>query len=103
MNYANQYGHSDVYPFEVVNTVSMKTLEIRPMGYKLTEGWKPEFILGGFAGHCTNQQSQTYDYHQLPDEPVIRIRKHKNDKWFDKSGNRYVLSEKPRRFYDYNF
>lgn len=103
MQYANQHGYSDVTPYEIINWVSDKTIEVRLMAYKLDEDWKPEFHAGGFSAHCSNQSEQRYTYSSDEEEPIRRIRLHKNGRWFDKNGNQYRLSEKPRRFYDYNF
>lgn len=102
-NYANQYGYSDVTPYEIIRRVSDKTIEVRLMAYKLDEDWKPEFHAGGFAAHCSNQHEQRYTYSSDEQEPIRRIRLHKNGRWYDKNGNSYRLADKPRRFYDYNF
>ena len=31
------------------------------------DDWKPEFIPGGFAGHCVNNAEQRYAYQPNPD------------------------------------
>ena len=54
MKYANQIGWSDVEPFEVVNVISDKTLEIRRMDTEKDESVKLNFIQGGFVAHCDN-------------------------------------------------
>lgn len=101
--YANLHGWTDVYPYEIVRVVSDKTLEIRLMKAELDPNWKPEIIVGGFAGHCVNNQEQKWIYESNPEAEVIRIRKKKDrDEWTN-NGNRYVVSSKPQRFYDYNF
>jgi hypothetical protein len=102
MKYANEIGYSDVEPHEVVCEVSAKTLEIRAMDAERDPTWKPEFIPGGFAGHCINQSEQRWTYASNEQRPIIRIRLSKRG-WKDKHGNRYVLADKPRKFYDYNF
>jgi hypothetical protein len=102
MKYANEVGYSDVEPHEVIREVSDKCLEIRAMDAKRDPTWKPEFIPGGFAGHCTNQSSQRWTYSSNEERPTFRIRLGKRG-WKDKHGNRYVLADKPRKFYDYNF
>jgi hypothetical protein len=60
--HANHSGWSDVHPYEIVRVVSPKTIEIRVMDAELDKNWKPEIIAGGFAGHCTNQGAQKWDY-----------------------------------------
>jgi len=104
MQYANHYGYSDVNPFEIVRAVSEITLEIRSMNAKRSN---PEndlgFAPGGFFGHCSRQDEQEWTITPNPEAPVIRIRKDKRGRWKDKWGNRYGLSDKPRKFHDYNF
>lgn len=102
MQYANHHGYTDVTPYEVVRVISDKTIEIREMNATLVEGWKPEFTPGGFAAHCLNNYDQSYNYFSSPESPVIRARKHKNGKWKSKFGE-HILSDKPLKFYDYNF
>jgi hypothetical protein len=51
---------------------------------KLSEGWKPEFIVGGFAGHCVNQSEQTYDYQPDPNGALVTVTLRR---WKDEEGN----------------
>ena len=99
--YMNLYGYSDVHPFEIVRWVSAKTVEIRGMKATLAPDWKPEFIPGGFAAHCVNQCEQTYTYESNPDAPVLRARLGKKG-WKSRLGM-HDLSDKPKKFRDYNF
>jgi hypothetical protein len=101
--YANHYGYSDIHPFEVVRVVSEQTLDIRRMVAVLDPTWKAEIIPGGFAGHCTNQSEQRWTYSSDPSFTTTRIRLNKKGRWFDKYGDRYCLSDEPRRFHDFNF
>ena len=103
MKYANQFGWSDVEPFEVVRVVSDKTLEIRRMDTEKDESVKLEFHVGGFSAHCSNQSDQKWIITSQPDASVIRIRLSKNKGWRCANGSRYVLADAPRKFYDYNF
>ena len=102
MNYANKLGYSDVEPYEVIRAVSGITLEIRHMNSVRDPEWKPEIIPGGFAGHCVNQHEQRWIITSDPSARVIRIRLGKKG-WKDKHGNRYSVSDSPRKFHDYNF
>ena len=102
MKYANQFGYSDVSPNEIVRAVSAITLEIRAMRAERDPEWKPEIIPGGFAGHCVNQHEQRWIITSDLNAPVIRIRLGKKG-WKDRHGNRYNVSDSPRKFYDYNF
>jgi len=100
--YANHYGYSDVYPFEVVRRISDKTIEIREMDAERDESVELKWVAGGFAGHCVNQRDQRWHITSNPENRVIRIRLGKQG-WKDKHGRKFGLSDKPTRFYDYNF
>ena len=102
MNYANHYGYSDVYPFEVVKVVSDKTVEIREMDAERDDSVRLEWAVGGFAGHCTNQRDQKWNIKSNCENPVVRIRLGKQG-WKDKHGRKFGLSEQPVRFHDFNF
>jgi hypothetical protein len=102
MNYANHYGYSDVNPYEVVKVISDKTIEVREMDSEKDPSWVPNWHVGGFAGHCSNQQEQKWFIKSNAENPVVRIRLGKQG-WKDKNGRKFGLSEQPVRFYDYNF
>lgn len=103
--YANHYGWSDVEPYEIVRVVSPKCLEVRPMDAKQTkesiEEQKKSFAVGGFMGH-TDNSVQRWEITSNPEYETIRIRLHKDGKWYH-GGMKFKLSDKPRKFYDYNF
>jgi hypothetical protein len=84
--YANRHGYSDVEPVEILRAISAKTLDVREMkaGKNLVE---LEFSPGGFVGHFHNQHKQAYEI--------------TSD--LDKHGQRHVLADRPRKFYDFNF
>lgn len=106
--HANQYGYSEVYPFEIVRIISETTVEIRRMRTEKDPEWKPEISVGGFAGHCSNQHKQTWLYFSDESAPVIRMRKVKPSyrngfrNWKSAYGY-HKLDTKPVYFYDYNF
>jgi len=101
MKYANQLGYSDVSPYEVVKVISEKTIEIRAMDTEALP-WKRDFHPGGFFGHTSNQEDQKWKITSNVNNPVFRVRLNKKG-WQDKYGGRYSLSDKPVKFYDYNF
>lgn len=103
MQYANHVLHSDVYPAEVIRSVSDKTLVIRPMRAVMDQEWKPEVHAGGFSDHCSNNHEQRWIITSNPENEEIRIRLNKLGQWLCADGNEYRLSETPRRFYDFNF
>ena len=107
MNYANHYGYTDINPYEIVRHVSRTTIEVREMSAvrenpEDTLGFTP----GGFFGHCDRQTDQKWVITPCPENRVIRIRLSKAKRkagWFNKGRERFVLSDEPRKFYDYNF
>ena len=103
MEFANQCGYSDVNPYEVVRKISEKTIEVRAMDAERDESVKMEFHAGGFSAHCSNQSEQKWNITSNKENPVFRIRLSKNRGWQDKYGNRFKLSNKPHKFYDFNF
>lgn len=103
MKFANQIGYSDVNPYEVIKAISDKTMEIRAMKAEVDSSVKMEFAVGGFVAHCTNQSKQKWIITSSETAKVVRIRKNKKGEWRDASGYKYVLSETPNKYYDYNF
>jgi hypothetical protein len=101
--YMNYRGWSDTEPFEVVNVVSEKCVEIRAMKAERDPSWTPEFVPGGFAGTVVNQGEQRWVISSDPEAPVVRVRLQKSGKWKTASGAEYVPSDVPRKYYDYNF
>lgn len=102
-SFANHYGYSDVNPHEIVRWVSNKTIEIREMNAERDPSYKPEMVLGGFSAVCLNQDEQKWLITSNPKASVFRIRLRKNGYWYDAHGRRYGLSDRPTKFYDYNF
>lgn len=102
MNYANHLGWTDVNPYEVVKVVSEKTIEIREMDAERDLTVAMNFVAGGFSAICTNPHDQKWEIKSNPANHTIRIRYGKKG-WKDKNGRRFVLAEKPCKFYDYNF
>lgn len=102
--YANNAMWSDVRPYEIVRVISDKTIEVREMDAQQHPDWKPDFVSGGFAGHCVNNDDQRNAWAITSNEsnPVIRIRKGKNG-WKNPRAGRFYLSETPNKHHDYNF
>lgn len=114
-------GYSDAYPYEVVEAVSDKTVVVRSMKSTLDPTWKPEMHVGGFAAHCSNQRSQRWIHESDENGSTITIRRKRKPKtrkrysketmtweevteyeWTHK-GTRFVTTDKPYKFHDYNF
>ena len=103
MKFANQYGYSDVTPFEVIRTVSEKTLEVRRMLAVKDDTFKLEFHAGGFLANCSNQRDQRWHISSDSNAKPVRIRLSKDGFWKSADGSKFKLSDNPIRFYDYNF
>ncbi len=67
----------------------------------LNPEFKPEIVAGGFAGHCTNQNEQTYTYERQPESRTETYR------WSEKYGifknDDIKIINGRHEFYDYNF
>ena len=82
--------------------VTPKTVWVQEDKSTLDPEWKPEWLVGGFAGHCVNQASQQWIYERDPDGQVHKFRWSEKYQMFGKP-NEYRLIEGRHHFYDYNF
>ena len=64
--------------------------------------FKPEFVPGGFAAHCTNQEDQTYTYERDPNGETKTFRWSNKFGSYGKPGD-LRLAKGRHEFYDYNF
>ena len=78
------------------------TVTVRQDKATLDPNWKPEFIVGGFAAHCTNQEDQSYTYECDPEGTVYTFRWSNRYCTYGQPGN-LQLTKGRREFYDYNF
>lgn len=104
--FANFSGWSDIEPFEVVKVCTENKVVIRSMQAERAEGWKPEIVSGGFAGHCTNNNDQRKAWDISSDEGgyLVTIRWSKAKlRWQCADGSRYFMSDQPVKKYDFNF
>lgn len=101
-NFANHYGYSDVNPYEIVRWVSDKTIEVRSMNAERDKSVELKFEVGGFAAHCSNINDQKWFITSDESAPVIRLRLTKRG-WKSAGGSYFILSNEPKKFYDYNF
>jgi hypothetical protein len=100
--FANFVGWSDQDPYEIVNIISKKTIEIRAMDTSKNKT-KMKFVANGSARYCKNNYDQEYDYSSNEENPIVRIRLHKDGVWNTSTGLRHFISEEPIKFWDYNF
>lgn len=92
--YINTHLYTDVIPVGKIVGIKSKTVFlIQPI--KATKNkTKMEFIPGGFAGHCTNQWAQEWEYEETG--TIKEFKMSVNDRY-----NR--ISDHPINYYDYNF
>jgi hypothetical protein len=92
--YINRHGYSDIDPIGKIVGIKSKTIVyVQPVvaGDNLT---KMEFVSGGFAGHCVNQNEQRYEFTEEGDVFEMRL----------SNGDKYRrISDRPIKYYDYNF
>ena len=100
MKYANKFGWSDIEPYEVVRSVSAKCVEIREMEAVRDESVKLEFVPGGFSAICVNDRDQKWFISSNPENKVFKVRLHKDGYYRDPYGNKFLLSDKPVKYYD---
>lgn len=95
--YCNRHLFSDIMPYEVVSTVSRRKVIIREMDAILEEAPKT-FHEGGFCGHFDNSE-QVWRCVSNESNPLIPITLTKKG-W---GQGMYRMSDKPMKFYDYNY
>ena len=73
----------------------------------LDPSFKPNVVSGGFAGHCTNQDEQSYTYERNPEGYTMVFTLRKNGVWKLKGVGMNepgcVLTEGRNQFHDYNY
>ena len=92
--------YTDVDPATVIKRTPT-SITVRHDKATLDPDWKPEWIAGGFAGHCVNQNEQRWFIEEDPDGGVETFRWSKKTKCYQRDGVK-VFPEW-RKFYDYNF
>ena len=101
--HVSEYCYTDVHAFEIVKVISDKTIEVRQMATKHDISHLTQHV-GGFSAHTENQRNQKVTYASELNNPVIRIRRKKNnpESWTS-NGSKFGLTQEPYAFYDYNF
>jgi hypothetical protein len=92
--------YSDRHAYTVIKKTKT-TITVQRDIATLAKDWKPEVSIGGFAGHCTNNDSQEYTYEQNPEGQTEVFRWSKKYGCF-KNGS-YTLGKGRHEKYDYNF
>lgn len=65
-------------------------------------GYKPEYIPGGFGAHCTNNAEQKWEYSADPEGEIVRAYWHPSQRCFMVNKTLKVVPGR-HEFYDYNF
>lgn len=94
--------YSDAHAFTVIKRTK-NTITVQRDKATLKETFTPEFSVGGFFAHCSNQDEQDYNYEQDPNGRIIILRwNEKKKKWLNK---KYCVSTSYGRneYYDYNY
>ena len=95
--YINQVLWSDVSPVGKIVGIKGKTkVLIQPVtaGKNLTE---MQFVVGGFAGHCTNQNEQRYEFYEEGEVFETPLSNFRMKAMF------WSIDEAPHKYHDYNF
>lgn len=94
--------YSDSHAGTIVK-VTKATITVQRDNAIIDPNFKPKFIPGGFAGHCTNQNEQKYTYEQNPNAEMITFRWSNKYGMYrnDKIGMKVTKGRK--EFYDYNY
>ncbi len=95
--------YSDCEAYTVIGKTA-KTITIQRDKATLDPNFKPEWIAGGFAGHCTNQNEQTYTYERNPEGSKVKCYWSERLGCYTTGGDQSIrISRGRHEFYDYNF
>ena len=95
--YINQVLWSDVNPVGKIVGIKGKTkVIIQPVVAGPNQA-KMEYVPGGFAGHCVNQDDQHYDFFEQGDTFELTLSNASMKRGF------ICIHERPHKHYDYNF
>jgi hypothetical protein len=103
--YLTETMYSDTTPWVVVSRTA-STITVAPVQTKRDPNWQPNIIPGGFAGHCTNQDEQTWLYDGVGEGRLtlrlVKSRYYGSDKLWGCKSRQFIANGAVRK-YDYNF
>lgn len=100
-DHAHIKHYTDIDPCTIIKRTN-SMIVVRYDKAKLSKDWKPEFDIGGFAAHCTNNDEQRWDIEEDPDGITETFRwSEKYGQW--RNGCYEKLFPQWAAFYDYNF
>lgn len=86
-----------------VTKVTKTSVTIQQDTATLDPNWKPEIVIGGFAGHCTNQNTQAYTYERNENGATYTFRWSAKSGYYKNSKTGMTITKGRKEFYDYNF
>lgn len=92
---------TDEYPVTIIKKTAT-TLTVRRDKAVLDPNWKPEFVIGGFSAHCTNNDNQQWIITDDPDGDVEVFRWSKRINCY-KDNSDCKLLPGWAKVHDYNF
>lgn len=94
---------SDSYACTVIKKTK-KTITIQRDKATLSPDFKPEWIAGGFAAHCTNAEDQSYTYERNPNGEIYVCHwSEKEGRYRSGSDGSIKIGVGRHEYYDYNF
>lgn len=104
--YLTQTLYSDQSAWKVIGRTET-TLTLQEVLVERDPSWKPEFVPGGFAAHCTNQDDQKWIYAGMGANTtkvrLVKSRYYGSDKlWRSAQAGEFIANGACRK-YDYNF
>ena len=97
--YFTEIGWSDRDVWVVIKETP-KTRTLAKVEVAKSDQWKPEWVVGGFSGICTNQEEQQWVFDHVDLNNTTQIFKTK--KGWSRKG-RVFKEDRAYHYYDYNF
>lgn len=94
--------YSDAHAWTVIKKTKT-SVTIQRDNATMDPNFKPEFVVGGFAGHCTNQEKQVYTYERNENGETVTFRWSKKYNRYKNQQRGQSLIKGRKEFYDYNF
>ena len=91
---------SDAHAYTIIKRTA-NTLTLRRCKAKHANGWKPEWIPGGFSAICINDEDQRWEYEE-DDDGEIKVAHWSKRNGFRVDGCLHVTAGR-HEHYDYNF
>ena len=92
---------SDIEPVTII-AKTKTTLTVRYDKAERDQSWKPEFVIGGFSAHCTNNEEQRWIISEDPNGSTEVFRWSKKMNCYKNTADCKLFPEW-KKVYDYNF